>query len=147
MDFTSVEDLDTVVKHIHDRYPQAPIYLVGFSMGAIMALRWLAEQKGKQTAVKGAVSISCPVDLSKASPYLSRPRNIVYSHNMTQGLIRVAKYHKDLLDERGITIGPLVDPGSGPCLRCVELDRRDADAASAALDQHLRGVLHRVLTT
>ena len=27
------------------------------------------------------------------------------------------------------------------------LDRRDADAASAALDQHLRGVLHRVLTT
>jgi len=27
------------------------------------------------------------------------------------------------------------------------LDRRDAEAASAALDQHLRGVLHRVLTT
>ena len=27
------------------------------------------------------------------------------------------------------------------------LDRRDADAAIAALDQHLRGVLHRVLTT
>ena len=27
------------------------------------------------------------------------------------------------------------------------LDRRDPEAASAALDQHLRGVLHRVLTT
>lgn len=27
------------------------------------------------------------------------------------------------------------------------LDRRDAEAASEALDQHLRGVLHRVLTT
>ena len=27
------------------------------------------------------------------------------------------------------------------------LDRRDAEGASAALDQHLRGVLHRVLTT
>ena len=42
-------------------------------------------------------------------------------------------------DERGITIGPLVDPGSGPCLRCVELDRRDADAAWPAIAAQLAG--------
>ncbi len=104
MDFTSVEDLDIVINHIHNKYPNAPVYIVGFSMGAIMALRWLGENKGRQNIVKGAVSISCPIDLSKASPYLSRPRNIIYSHNMTKSLYRVAQHHKDLVDEREISI-------------------------------------------
>ena len=42
-------------------------------------------------------------------------------------------------DERGITIGPLVEPGRGPCLRCIELSRRDADAAWPAIAAQLAG--------
>ncbi len=42
-------------------------------------------------------------------------------------------------DERGITVGPFVEPGLGPCLRCVELDRRDADGAWPAIAAQLAG--------
>lgn len=35
------------------------------------------------------------------------------------------------------TIGPLVEPGDGPCLGCVELHRRDADQAWPALATQL----------
>lgn len=42
-----------------------------------------------------------------------------------------------VLDERGVEVGPLVRPGSGPCLRCVHLGRRDADAAWPAIAAQL----------
>ena len=42
-----------------------------------------------------------------------------------------------VLDERGIEVGPMVRPGSGPCLRCVHLGRRDADAAWPAIAAQL----------
>ncbi len=42
-----------------------------------------------------------------------------------------------VLDERGVEVGPFVRPGSGPCLRCTHLARRDADAAWPALAAQL----------
>ncbi len=48
--------------------------------------------------------------------------------------------HLAIVDgERGVTVGPLVEPGRGPCLRCVELDRRDADGAWPAIAAQLAG--------
>jgi hypothetical protein len=38
-----------------------------------------------------------------------------------------------------VRIGPLVDPGVGPCVRCVELHRRDADPAWPAIATQLLG--------
>jgi len=102
-DFTTTEDIDVVVNHVHKRYPNANLYLVGFSMGAIMSLRWVGEHKG-QSLVKGVVSVSCPVDLSKASPYLSQKKNWLYAFNMTQSLIKLAHLHKDLVEKKGLDI-------------------------------------------
>jgi bacteriocin biosynthesis cyclodehydratase domain-containing protein len=31
--------------------------------------------------------------------------------------------------DAGVTVGPLVEPGAGPCLRCLDLHRTDADPA------------------
>ncbi len=42
-----------------------------------------------------------------------------------------------VFDERGSEIGPFVRPGAGPCLRCVHLARRDADAAWPAISAQL----------
>ncbi|MBM7505287.1 hypothetical protein JOD46_002744 [Agromyces aurantiacus] len=42
-----------------------------------------------------------------------------------------------VFDERGAEVGPFVRPGSGPCLRCVHLERRDADAAWPAIAAQL----------
>lgn len=103
VDFTSVEDVDLVINHVHNRYPKANIYLVGFSMGAIQAIRWAGEHKG-QKMVKGLVSVSCPIDLSKASPHLSKWKHWVYARWMTGSLINIAKYNEDLIKEKGIQV-------------------------------------------
>lgn len=34
-----------------------------------------------------------------------------------------------VFDDEGTRIGPFVEPGDGPCLRCLELTRRDGDPA------------------
>ena len=34
-----------------------------------------------------------------------------------------------VFDDAGARVGPLVEPGVGPCLRCLDLGRRDEDAA------------------
>lgn len=44
-----------------------------------------------------------------------------------------------VIGEHAVTVGPVVEPGSGPCLLCVELHRRDADPAWPALATQLLG--------
>jgi len=44
-----------------------------------------------------------------------------------------------VINDRGATIGPLVEPGAGPCLLCLELHRRDADPAWPAIATQLLG--------
>lgn len=45
-----------------------------------------------------------------------------------------------VFDERGAEVGPFVRPGTGPCLRCVHLGRRDADAAWPAIAAQLAAI-------
>ncbi len=44
-----------------------------------------------------------------------------------------------LVDDDGVVVGPLVEPGEGPCLHCVELARADADDAWPAIASQLLG--------
>lgn len=44
-----------------------------------------------------------------------------------------------VFDDEGTRIGPLVEPGSGPCLRCLELARRDDDPAWPVIAAQLAG--------
>ncbi len=44
-----------------------------------------------------------------------------------------------LADDAGVRVGPLVEPGSGPCIRCLDLARRDADAAWPVIAAQLAG--------
>lgn len=44
-----------------------------------------------------------------------------------------------VFDDTGARVGPLVEPGSGPCLRCIDLARRDTDSAWPAIAAQLAG--------
>lgn len=48
MSFADLGDIDQLVDYVHNIYPDAPIYLVGMSMGGNMWLRWAAENKVKK---------------------------------------------------------------------------------------------------
>ncbi len=41
--------------------------------------------------------------------------------------------------DRAVVLGPVVEPGTGPCLLCLELHRRDADPAWPAIASQLLG--------
>ena len=44
-----------------------------------------------------------------------------------------------VFDDEGTRVGPLVEPGDGPCLRCLELARRDDDPAWPVIAAQLAG--------
>ncbi|WP_285113363.1 hypothetical protein [Leifsonia sp. fls2-241-R2A-40a] len=45
-----------------------------------------------------------------------------------------------VLSDAGVTVGPFVHPGRGPCLRCLDLHRTDADAAWPAMATQLHSL-------
>lgn len=62
------------------------LYLMGYSLGANMLLRFLAEE-GADFAVTAAASVSAPIDLKATQLRLMRPRNWLY-HRYLLGQMR-----------------------------------------------------------
>lgn len=79
-------DLETVVAFAQ-KLSKLPIYLVGFSLGGNLVMRWLGE-KGRAipSAVQAAVAISVPLDLAAGSDYLTRPAAKAYTINFLKSL-------------------------------------------------------------
>ncbi|MBB5633870.1 bacteriocin biosynthesis cyclodehydratase domain-containing protein [Cryobacterium mesophilum] len=44
-----------------------------------------------------------------------------------------------VFSDKSVTIGPVIEPGDGPCLFCLELHRKDADPAWPAIASQLLG--------
>lgn len=65
------------------------LLLVGYSLGANMLLRFLAEE-AEAFPVTAAVSISAPIDLKAAQLRLMRPRNWAYHRFLLNGMRREA---------------------------------------------------------
>jgi predicted alpha/beta-fold hydrolase len=79
-------DLETVVAFAQELSP-LPIYLVGFSLGGNLVMRWLGEQGQRlPAAVRAAVAISVPLDLAAGSDYLTRPAAKAYTLNFLKSL-------------------------------------------------------------
>jgi len=73
------EDQKAVVNHIISEYNYLDIYLVGFSMGGNIALKYAGEQGPLiPSQVKGIVAISVPVDLESSSYQLAKSQNKMY---------------------------------------------------------------------
>jgi len=70
-------DLDTVIKHAEKNYSE--IFLVGFSLGGNLTLKYLGEKKFPNPKIRKAVAISVPLDLAKSCEKISTGENIIYS--------------------------------------------------------------------
>ncbi|MES2503851.1 MAG: alpha/beta fold hydrolase [Myxococcota bacterium] len=71
------EDLATVVSHVEDKFDE--IYLVGFSLGGNLTLKYLGEQ-GKKLCpkIKSAVAFSVPVDFQSCATQVTARQNWIY---------------------------------------------------------------------
>jgi predicted alpha/beta-fold hydrolase len=75
------EDLRHVLGRMDGRLAAHGLFLVGFSLGGNLLLKYLGEA-GRRAMVLGAASISAPIDLSGARRGLMRPRNALYHRYM-----------------------------------------------------------------
>jgi len=80
----ATEDLDCVVSHAQRcGYPE--IYLVGFSLGGNLTLKFLGERR-LPVEVRKAVVFSVPMDLYTSCVKISRPSNFIYSRRFLNSL-------------------------------------------------------------
>jgi predicted alpha/beta-fold hydrolase len=80
----ATDDLDTVITHASNQ-GYIEIYLVGFSLGGNMTLKYLGERTVPDT-IKKAVVFSVPLDLKTSCEKISQPANRIYSNRFLRSL-------------------------------------------------------------
>ncbi len=118
-------DIDWVVRRLIARFPGSPFFLIGFSLGGNVLLKWLGEQGEKAPdPIRGAVAISVPFDLAAAARNIDRGFSRIYG----KVFLRTLK-EKALIKERQYP--GLVDPA---CVRRI--------ASFAAFDDQVTAPVH-----
>lgn len=101
----ATDDLNTVVEHALRQQMHQEIYLVGFSLGGNLTLKYLGESRARTPLIKKAVAFSVPVDLHTSCLQISKPGNWVYSNRFLKSLkkkvLQKAQSIKEL-DTQGI---------------------------------------------
>lgn len=82
----ATDDLNTVVEHALSQQTHQEIYLVGFSLGGNLTLKYLGENRTRTSLIKKAVAFSVPVDLHTSCIQISKPGNWVYSNRFLKSL-------------------------------------------------------------
>jgi uncharacterized protein len=99
-------DLNTVIQHAQNQYKE--IYLVGFSLGGNLTLKFLGESNYHNPKIKKAVAISVPLDLGKSCDKISSRENTLYSMRFLKSLKEKVKqkssYYPDQLDSNKISL-------------------------------------------
>ncbi len=91
-------DIDFLVRQLARREPEAPLAVVGFSLGANICLKWLGEcgRVGEQIPVAAAVAVSAPFYMGPAARKLERGFARIYQWNLLRGL------RQDVLRKLGV---------------------------------------------
>ena len=81
----ATDDLDTVIRHaVHNRGYQE-VFLVGFSLGGNITLKYLGEG-APHDSIKKAVVFSVPLHLKSSCEKISLPANRIYSNRFLKSL-------------------------------------------------------------
>ena len=80
-------DVATLTSILAQRYPQSPLFIVGFSLGGNILLKWLGEAAGRHPEmIKGAVAVSVPFVLERAAERISRGFSKVYQSHLLRSV-------------------------------------------------------------
>jgi uncharacterized protein len=81
----ATDDLDTVIQHAISKFQYKEIFLVGFSLGGNMTLKYLGERT-LIPQIKKAVVFSVPMHLESSCRKISLPGNRIYAQRFIKSL-------------------------------------------------------------
>ncbi|PCH38245.1 AB-hydrolase YheT [Wolfiporia cocos MD-104 SS10] len=92
------DDIRVAVLHISRRYPKAPLLGIGFSLGANVLTRYLAEE-GQQCRLVAGCAVACPWDLVKNAQRLEDDwlHREIYAKAMASNLQKLMGRHAESL--------------------------------------------------
>ncbi|KAL3817868.1 hypothetical protein ACJIZ3_003773 [Penstemon smallii] len=93
-------DISEVVEHVHNRYPRANIYAVGWSLGANILVRYVGRES-HSCPLSGAVSLCNPFNLVIADEDFRKGFNVVYDKALSNALRRIFMRHALLFEDIG----------------------------------------------
>jgi hypothetical protein len=70
---------DWILRRVHGRWPAAPLFAAGISLGGNMLAKWLGERAEDARFVTAAASIGSPLDLAAGGAAISRGFSLVYT--------------------------------------------------------------------
>ncbi len=79
-------DIAYVVNNIKQTNPGAPLFVIGFSLGGNVLLKWLGEQKAA-APITAAVAVSVPFDLGVAADRMTQGLSRIYQKYFLSSLI------------------------------------------------------------
>eukprot|EP00117_Sycon_ciliatum_P007032 scpid66120/ scgid5759/ Abhydrolase domain-containing protein 2; Lung alpha/beta hydrolase 2 len=91
------EPFDLMVKHIHRRWPDAPLVALGFSMGANIILKYLGEDPSRQALFSAAVSCCQSYVFSPSLEYYEHSLLLrFYSSVIARRVLGLVKPHRSM---------------------------------------------------
>lgn len=78
-------DLDFLIDVLHERSPERPLGIVGYSMGGNVLLKWLGEKR-EAAGVHAATAISVPFELAAAAQRLNEGFSSFYQAHLLASL-------------------------------------------------------------
>ncbi|RNC92427.1 MAG: alpha/beta fold hydrolase [Allomuricauda sp.] len=83
----ATEDLVSVINFILSNKAYEELYLMGFSLGGNLTLKYLGERHNIPKKLKAAVAVSVPCDLKDACDELLKSKNVLYSQRFKKNLL------------------------------------------------------------
>jgi len=95
----ATEDLKAVLHYILTTQNYKAIFIMGFSLGGNLALKYVGEGNVVPKEVKSVVGVSVPCDLKDACNQLLRTKNALYSARFKKNLLAKLRIKKDLFPD------------------------------------------------
>lgn len=93
------DDVRRVVNHVHQKFPDAPLFATAYSLGANVLTKYLGEE-GSSTPLIAAITVANPFDWVIIDKWLEKPVNRhSYNYILTKSLTSYLRRHRDVFHD------------------------------------------------
>jgi predicted alpha/beta-fold hydrolase len=101
------DDVDLAISHLLAKNIYRNIFLLGYSMGGNIALKYMGTSKNMPAEIKGAMAISVPCDLEGSAIKLESFHNILYQNMFMKtlkekSLLKLHRFPEGILNKNAI---------------------------------------------